>query len=30
HQDYLIRYPDGYTCHFIRPDGKLPRRNHAA
>jgi hypothetical protein len=20
HQDYLERYPDGYTCHFIRPD----------
>lgn len=19
HQDYLIRHPDGYTCHFIRP-----------
>ncbi|MCP3401689.1 peptide-methionine (S)-S-oxide reductase MsrA [Bradyrhizobium sp. CCGB20] len=26
HQDYLVRYPDGYTCHFIRPDWKLPRR----
>ena len=26
HQDYLERYPDGYTCHFIRPDWKLPRR----
>ena len=25
-QDYLERYPDGYTCHFIRPDWKLPRR----
>lgn len=23
HQDYLERYPDGYTCHFIRPDWKL-------
>jgi len=21
HQDYLERYPDGYTCHFIRPNG---------
>ena len=20
HQDYLERYPTGYTCHFIRPD----------
>ena len=26
HQDYLERYPNGYTCHFIRPDWKLPRR----
>ncbi|GLQ48942.1 peptide-methionine (S)-S-oxide reductase MsrA [Dyella flava] len=26
HQDYLERYPDGYTCHFIRPDWKLPKR----
>jgi peptide-methionine (S)-S-oxide reductase len=26
HQDYLERYPSGYTCHFIRPDWKLPRR----
>jgi peptide-methionine (S)-S-oxide reductase len=29
HQDYLERYPDGYTCHFIRPDWKLPVRQHA-
>ncbi|HYP86209.1 peptide-methionine (S)-S-oxide reductase MsrA [Variovorax sp.] len=27
HQDYLQRYPDGYTCHWVRPDWKLPRRN---
>ncbi len=26
HQDYLERIPNGYTCHFIRPDWKLPRR----
>jgi len=26
HQDYLERYPHGYTCHFIRPDWKLPKR----
>jgi peptide-methionine (S)-S-oxide reductase len=26
HQDYLERYPNGYTCHFARPDWKLPRR----
>ena len=30
HQDYLERYPDGYTCHFIRPNWKLPRRAAAA
>ncbi len=24
HQDYLERIPNGYTCHFIRPDWKLP------
>jgi peptide-methionine (S)-S-oxide reductase len=23
HQDYLERYPEGYTCHFIRPDWQL-------
>ena len=26
HQDYLMRYPSGYTCHFVRPNWKLPRR----
>jgi len=26
HQDYLVHYPTGYTCHFIRPDWKLPER----
>jgi peptide-methionine (S)-S-oxide reductase len=26
HQDYLQRYPDGYTCHYVRPGWKLPRR----
>ncbi len=30
HQDYLEHYPNGYTCHFIRPDWKLPRRMEAA
>lgn len=25
HQDYLERIPDGYTCHFVRPDWVLPR-----
>jgi peptide-methionine (S)-S-oxide reductase len=23
HQDYLERYPSGYTCHYVRPDWKL-------
>jgi peptide-methionine (S)-S-oxide reductase len=26
HQDYLERIPNGYTCHFIRPGWKLPKR----
>lgn len=26
HQDYLERYPNGYTCHYARPNWKLPRR----
>jgi peptide-methionine (S)-S-oxide reductase len=26
HQDYLEHYPDGYTCHFVRPGWKLPHR----
>jgi peptide-methionine (S)-S-oxide reductase len=26
HQDYLERHPDGYTCHFARPNWVLPRR----
>ena len=30
HQDYLQRIPHGYTCHFIRPNWKLPRREDAA
>ena len=29
HQDYLERYPGGYTCHFPRPGWKLPRRSDA-
>ena len=24
HQDYLERLPNGYTCHYIRPDWVLP------
>ena len=27
HQDYLERYPNGYTCHYPRPGWKLPRRS---
>jgi peptide-methionine (S)-S-oxide reductase len=27
HQDYLEKYPNGYTCHFVRPGWKLPRRD---
>jgi peptide-methionine (S)-S-oxide reductase len=27
HQDYLEKYPNGYTCHFPRPDWVLPRRH---
>jgi peptide-methionine (S)-S-oxide reductase len=30
HQDYLVRYPNGYTCHFVRPNWKLPARKPAA
>jgi peptide-methionine (S)-S-oxide reductase len=30
HQDYLERIPNGYTCHFVRPDWKLPVREKAA
>lgn len=26
HQDYLEHYPGGYTCHFVRPGWRLPRR----
>ncbi len=29
HQDYLQRYPDGYTCHFVRPGWRLPVRKAA-
>lgn len=29
HQDYLVRFPNGYTCHFPRPDWILPKRSAA-
>jgi len=30
HQDYLVKYPNGYTCHFPRPNWVLPKRMQAA
>ena len=30
HQDYLQRFPHGYTCHWVRPNWVLPRRSEAA
>jgi methionine-S-sulfoxide reductase len=30
HQDYLMRYPNGYTCHYLRPNWKLPRQRDSA
>ncbi|HEY3723061.1 MAG TPA: peptide-methionine (S)-S-oxide reductase MsrA [Acidimicrobiia bacterium] len=30
HQDYLEKYPGGYTCHFVRPNWKLPHRDRDA
>ena len=29
HQDYLEKYPNGYTCHFPRPNWVLPKRQAA-
>ncbi|SNR55110.1 peptide-methionine (S)-S-oxide reductase [Paracoccus sediminis] len=29
HQDYLERFPNGYTCHFPRPNWVLPKRRAA-
>ena len=29
HQDYLERIPNGYTCHFIRPNWTLSVRDKA-
>lgn len=29
HQDYLMLRPNGYTCHFVRLDWVLPRREAA-
>ena len=30
HQDYLERLPNGYTCHYVRPDWSLPERRPEA
>ena len=30
HQDYLQTYPNGYTCHWVRPNWKLPHRQAAS
>lgn len=30
HQDYLEKFPAGYSCHFVRPNWKLPRQANAA
>jgi methionine-R-sulfoxide reductase/methionine-S-sulfoxide reductase len=30
HQDYLQRYPNGYTCHFPRPDWVLPKASESS
>ncbi len=30
HQDYLMNYPAGYTCHFVPPAWVLPRRTTTA
>ena len=29
HQDYLENFPNGYSCHYIRPDWKIPSRVQA-
>jgi peptide-methionine (S)-S-oxide reductase len=29
HQDYLVRHPHGYTCHYPRANWKLPKRGSA-
>jgi peptide-methionine (S)-S-oxide reductase len=30
HQDYLVKHPNGYTCHFVRKDWRLPHRDGRA
>jgi peptide-methionine (S)-S-oxide reductase len=30
HQDYLVKNPNGYTCHFVRPNWVIPERAKAS
>lgn len=30
HQDYLLRNPGGYTCHYVRPSWTLPAQDEPA
>jgi len=30
HQDYLIKRPNGYTCHYVRPQWRLPHEERAS
>ncbi len=30
HQDYLLKYPNGYTCHGLRPTWILPQDRSSA
>jgi peptide-methionine (S)-S-oxide reductase len=30
HQDYLIKHPNGYTCHYVRPQWQLPHEEQAS
>ncbi|SFD00473.1 peptide-methionine (S)-S-oxide reductase [Nocardioides terrae] len=30
HQDYLVKHPHGYTCHFVRPQWQLPTQQQPA
>jgi peptide-methionine (S)-S-oxide reductase len=30
HQDYLIKHPNGYTCHYVRPQWQLPHEERAS
>ena len=30
HQDYLIKHPSGYTCHYVRPQWQLPHKEQTS